>query len=876
MNSQKTFRFPLPILLAATMLINTAHAQTATPNPAPALVLHVPSPDWRDQIIYFLLTDRFNDGDKTNNDQGANEYDPTSGAKYSGGDLRGITQRLDYIKGLGATAVWITPPVANQWWDPLTNYSGYHGYWAENFKQVDKHVGTLDDYQQLSHQLHSRGMYLVQDIVLNHTGNFFQYTGAFNPRDVSKNFALNSDSRPMQAPSQVPFNLNDAQNPTHRKAGIYHWTPNINNFQVPQQVLNYQMSGLDDLNTENPVVRAALRDSYGYWIREVGVDAFRVDTAIYVPTDFLRDFMTSREPKNPGIAAVAKATGRNQFHVFGEGFGIDQPFADTEAKKAERYMREANGAPVLPGMLNFGLYGALTDVFARGRPTAELAHRITRNMQLHRRAHWMPTFVDNHDLDRFLATGNVAALKQSLLALMTLPGIPVIYYGTEQAFTEQRGAMFAAGFASGGKDRFDTNAPLYQFIQRVTALRQSDKIFSRGTPTMLKSNAAAAGALAYRMSYEGATAIIAFNSAEHDTLLDNVQTNLPAGTVLRGVFGIEQNPADVTVGARGLVTLKLVARSGSVWKVTAQRGVSGIDAKPISISAMRSNKVSGDFKLTGSAPSAAPFKLVVDGDVSAAETVTPEKDGHWSVTVDTAKFIDGKVRHQAVAWSEADGATSTSVEFFVAREWKLVADVPDPKGDDTGPGGKYQYPLDVSWSANRQADIYRTRVFTSGGAMKIEVTMNSITKAWNPPNGFDHVAFSIFIELANAGEGATVMPLQNASVPAGMTWHRHLRAHGWSNALFASSGATANSEGALVSPAADINVDAQRKTVTFVLAAAALANAKSLSGAKVYVTTWDYDGGYRPLTPTVQNFSFGGAEVGAALVMDETEVITAP
>jgi hypothetical protein len=98
------------------------------PPPPPADPLHVPSPDWRDQIIYFVMTDRFSNGDPGNDNQGAGEFDPANGAKYSGGDLKGVLDRLDYIQGLGATAIWITPPVANQWWDPLVNYGGYHGY----------------------------------------------------------------------------------------------------------------------------------------------------------------------------------------------------------------------------------------------------------------------------------------------------------------------------------------------------------------------------------------------------------------------------------------------------------------------------------------------------------------------------------------------------------------------------------------------------------------------------------------------------------------------------------------------------------------------------------------------------------------------------
>ncbi len=159
-----------------TVLLLLLSAALACGPTKPEPLLHVASPAWEDQVIYFVMTDRFANGDPLNDDQGSGEFDPANGAKYSGGDLQGIIDQLDYIQGLGATAVWITPPVANQWWDPLQQYGGYHGYWARDLKQVDEHLGTLETYQALSDALHRRGMYLIQDVVPNHMGNFFQYS----------------------------------------------------------------------------------------------------------------------------------------------------------------------------------------------------------------------------------------------------------------------------------------------------------------------------------------------------------------------------------------------------------------------------------------------------------------------------------------------------------------------------------------------------------------------------------------------------------------------------------------------------------------------------------------------------------------------------
>jgi hypothetical protein len=101
-------------------------------------LIHVPSPDWRDQVIYFLMIDRFNDGDPSRNDQGYNLHDPTKESHYSGGDLQGVIDKLDYIQNIGATTLWTTPPVANQWWNKAQNYGGFHGYWPRDHRKIDE------------------------------------------------------------------------------------------------------------------------------------------------------------------------------------------------------------------------------------------------------------------------------------------------------------------------------------------------------------------------------------------------------------------------------------------------------------------------------------------------------------------------------------------------------------------------------------------------------------------------------------------------------------------------------------------------------------------------------------------------------------------
>ena len=841
---------------------------------APPGKLHVPSPDWRDQIVYFVVTDRFADGNPGNNDQGADEFKAGDGTRYNGGDLAGLRARLPYIRGLGATALWITPPVANQWLNPGGTYSGYHGYWAENFMRVDRHLGTLADYQALSRSLHAAGMFLVQDIVVNHTGDYFFYRGGWDAADPTRFYVPQTNSPPVARPTQPPFDQNDPRDPAQRRAGIYHWTPDVADYNERRQELTFQMAGLDDLNTENPAVRRALRQSYGHWIREAGVDAYRVDTAFYVPPEFFADFLHARDPRAPGIARVAQRTGRRQFLVFGEGFGIDRPGDEQASRKIESYMRDEHGRPLMQGMLNFPLYGALGDAFARGRPPAELGQRITRMLTLHARPHLMPSFVDNHDVDRYLAGGNVAGLKQALLALMTLPGIPVIYYGTEQGFTEQRGAMFAAGFGSGGRDHFDTAASLYRAIAEMSALRRTQRLFSRGLPTVLHGNAAQPGALAWRTVWRGQAALVAFNTADSDTLLAALDTGLPAGTLLQGLYGIDGRPADVVVGAAGRVTLRLPPRAGLVWKAAGHRAVVPPSAAALTLETPAQASHGGDFEVGGTARGVAALQLVVDGDLARARRVVPGADGRWKALVDTAQMVDPETRHSVVAWVEG-AAVSEPRGFQVVRDWQPLVDVIDPADDDHGPDGKYSYPTDSGWGQNRQMDLRRVRVASAGGALRIEVTTNKITSVWNPANGFDHVTFTVFIELPGGEGGATVMPLQNAALPAGMRWHLRLRAGGWSNTLFSPVGAGPANEGTPVTPAATLRVDRATETVSFIVPAAALGGAR-LVGAKIYVTTWDYDGGYRPLAEQAQPFAVGGGAPDGVKVMDDSGVIVLP
>ena len=850
----------LPAALLALALMGAANA-AASGSAAPPASQPV---DWRDQVLYFAMIDRFDDGEPANNDQGAGVFDPADPAKYSGGDLPGITRRLDYLAGLGVTGLWITPPVANQWWDEEARFSGYHGYWASDFSAVDAHFGTLEDYAALGRALDGRGMTLVQDIVVNHTGNFFAYDD-WRAGEATHSWRRTRGSRPMDRPTQWPFSQNDPNDPAQRALSVYHWTPPVRDYTDKVQELTFQMAGLDDLDTSSPVVRRALRQSFGDWIRKVGVDGFRVDTAFYVEPDFFPDFLHAEDPEAPGVLRVAQGLGNPRFHVFGEGFGIDKPFEDEQMRKIDAYQRVEGG---IPAMIQFPMYGTFGDVFARGHAPAELAWRIERSLAVHADPWRMPTFIDNHDVDRFLAGAGEPALKQALLAMLTLPGIPVLYYGTEQGFRGPRDAMFATGFGSGGRDHFDTGHPLYRQIAAMVQLRRAHPALSRARPEILAADGAGPGVIAWAMqgdaeagTADGDRLVVMLNTAEDRRLVD--VAGLPPRARLVPLLVLEGEGPVLQASAEGRVLGELPARAGGVWRVESppRLAEAAPEAEANSMPTLDPVPavVRDDLVLGGTLPAGRDGTLVIDGDLTRALRLVADADGRWRETVPTDDFIDPKASHRAVVLA-GDGLASAGRTFRVERDWTLLAEATDPADDDGGPEGRYRYPTDPSYAGAASMDLRGMRLYGSGGALAIELAMGEVLDSWNPANGFDHVAFSVFLSLPGRTDGATALPGQNASLPDGQRWQVRLRAHGWSNAAFTAEGASADRDGTPLVPGARITVDKTRKTVRFELPSAALGHRPDLAGLVVHATTWDWDGGWRGLTPEGGGHTVGGGD----------------
>src|SRR5690606_9375247 len=266
-------------------------------------------------------------------------------------------------------------------------------------------------------------------------------------------------------------------------------------------------------------------------------------------------------------------------------------------------------------------------------------------------------------------------------------------------------------------------------------------------------------------------------------------------TRLDGLFAIEGTPAEAVADASGRLTLVLPPRSGQVWRlpvgtrVAAEGGpptapTTGLDVEPLPDAVQR-----GDFTVRGRAPGRRQVRVVVDGDLASAQDVAVGADGRWSARVRTGGMIEPEAMHRVVAFDPAGGQASGAREFHVEHDWRLLADVADLRGDDSGPDGRYTYPAGGAWRTLRPADILRVRAWGASGALRVELTMRALSQAWNPANGFDHVAITGYLQLPGRDGGLAAMPLQNASLPADMRWHYRLRSHGWSNVLSRTEGA---------------------------------------------------------------------------------------
>ncbi len=432
------------------------------------------------------MTDRYANGDPSN-DLGGHSggvdttgYDPTSTAWWHGGDFKGLTgacstgDGLARIKALGFNAIWVSPPVTNQIADGSTG--GYHGYWGTDFMNVDPHLGTNQDFSDFVDCAHSLGMKVIQDIVVNHTGDVVQlsdpgkYHSAsyrdchgkkFDPaKYVGKSTfpCLSANTMPQKPYFAAPADAT-AKNPAWMNNPLnYHDRGNINFSGCSATCLTQgDFFGLDDLFTEKPDVEQGLAAIYASWITRFHVDGFRVDTTPYVNNGFFKLFV-------PQIMKAAKAAGEPDFQIFGEVYNSDPLQQMT-------YVRDQG----MPNVLDFPFQTAAAGYAAGTTGALGVSYRLGQDdyMRLPDGSDpEPPTFLGNHDMGR--AAQQILAQKPGLSPAELLKrvelgyelmyftrGAPVVYYGDEV------GMIGTGGDQQARQDMFPTQVTDWQTQDRV-------------------------------------------------------------------------------------------------------------------------------------------------------------------------------------------------------------------------------------------------------------------------------------------------------------------------------------------------------------------------------------------------------------------------
>jgi glycosidase len=581
-----------PRLLTLALLVGCAPGGEFAEDPA--ITNHVD--DWRDEVIYQLITDRFANGDPSN-DWGVTRAGDDL-ARFHGGDWQGIIDKAGYLQALGVTAVWISPVVLNVEED--AGVAGYHGYWTQDFERPNPHMGDLARLRELVQVMHDHGIKVIVDIVANHIGQLFYYDinqngqpdlqvwystdgsdqldlvtewdPAWDPRGIQSVTSLGeAGPSPIQWVHMPELNRVPPQPPEFQNLDWYTKKGRVTNWADLEQVAEGDFpGGLKDLETANPNVRRALIRVFQDWITRTNIDGYRIDTVKHVEHDFWVEFCGA-------IREHAAGLGKENFLLFGEVFDGDDALVGS-------YTQDG----MLDGAVDFAAkYQVYEDVFKRGAPAAQVAA-----LHAARQANWgaapqpggvgvapkdLPLgFLDNHDVARFLWNEpDDSALRLALVHLLLRDGVPILYYGTEQGFNggndpANREPLWTSGY--------DEQHPLFDWIAELNALRAEHDALRRGDLTYTWASAHTgdeedAGMLAWTRTLPpeqgGGGALIVVNThptRTSRTALDGAAMAVPfaPGTVL-----VDALPSDVSrsvsVSAAGDVVVELGPREAAVF-----------------------------------------------------------------------------------------------------------------------------------------------------------------------------------------------------------------------------------------------------------------------------------------------------------------------
>ncbi|GAA2015556.1 pullulanase-type alpha-1,6-glucosidase [Catenulispora yoronensis] len=498
----------------------------AAPSDASLTTALADRPGLTREQYYFVLPDRFANGD-TDNDTGGltggltgdrmlTGFDPTDKGFYHGGDLKGLASKLDYIKGLGTTAIWMAPIFKNK---PVQGTganasAGYHGYWVTDFTQVDPHFGTNQDLKDLIKAAHAKGMKVFFDVITNHTADVIDYKeGQYDYRSKAAYPYLDASGRPFDdsdyADGSKPFPkvttasfpyqpVFDTPSDATAKTPAWLNDPTLyhnrgNSTFAGESGDEGDFSGLDDLWTERPEVVKGMEQIYESWV-DFGVDGYRIDTVKNVDLPFWTQWSTA-------LKSYAAKHGKPNFFMFGEVYDADPT---VQAPYVTQGKLDATlGFPFQDAARAFASQGASSQRLSALYAKDSLYTSATSN------AYEQPTFLGNHDMGRigsFLKQDNPNASQSELLQrdilanqLMFLTrGQPVVYYGDEQGFIgaggdkDARQDMFPSRTPDYLADpqigttrtdataEYDPTHPLYQAIATLSQLRKTNPALADG------------------------------------------------------------------------------------------------------------------------------------------------------------------------------------------------------------------------------------------------------------------------------------------------------------------------------------------------------------------------------------------------------------
>jgi glycosidase len=618
----------LAAALVAALPAAAAPTASAPPAPTGAALAILGTPPVRTPIasqrIYFVIPDRYANGDATNDQggrtaiRGVTGYDPSDSGWFHGGDYRGLTddcrtptRGLARIKELGFNAVWVTPPVKQK--AVQGSSAAYHGYWGLDFTTVDPHLGTEQQFAAFVACAHELGLKVYLDVVVNHTADVILPTGGttwigpedkpyrdcrgkvFQPARYARGRffpCLKADTMP-----RPPFVF-----PAERAVKKPAWLNDVRRYHNRGDVsfdscseLCFEQGdffGLDDLFTEQPSVAQGLAELHADWIRKYKVDGFRVDTARHVNRDFFALWV-------PRVRAAARAAGVRDFELFGEAFV-------TSAIDLAPYVRERG----LPNVLDFPLQDAVVG-YSSGQVGARgIAARLEDDDYFQGptgRAHTPPTFLGNHDLGRGAALirarsglSGTAWLRRVLLAhdlLYLLRGAPVVLYGDEVGLAGRGGDKAArqdlfptqvrawqteervGSGPIGTRSSFDVAAhPVGARLKALAALREAHPALSTGASVVRR---AAAGVLAVsRIDAAGRREYLAAFNAGTAPATFTVRTATPRSQ-WRALLG----SGGATSSTSGDLTLTVRASSSVLLRADAQIPLAKAVAPSLRVSA---------------------------------------------------------------------------------------------------------------------------------------------------------------------------------------------------------------------------------------------------------------------------------------------------